>query len=78
MTEKELHRLASLKPVLTDDEVMDYITEHDIEVMTEIAWRKCKIMLAKGINESENADDWMTPDEYEEYLKDKLKRIYEK
>lgn len=54
MTENELYRIASSKPVITEEEEMDNITEDDIEVMTDSAWRKINIFLAGRITEAEN------------------------
>lgn len=66
MTEQELYRIASSKPVLTDYEVMDDITEYDIEVMTDSAWLKSQEIASAKITEAEDANDWITLEEFSE------------
>lgn len=78
MTKEELYKIASSKPILTDEEVMDDIIGYDIEIITDNAWRKSKKIATAKINEAENADDWMSPDEFGKYLKNEIKRIYDK
>lgn len=45
MTLQDLYRIASTKPVLSDDEINDNITSQDINSMTESAWTKCLQLL---------------------------------
>lgn len=51
MTLQDLYKIASTKPVLSDDEMKDNITSQDINSMTESAWTKCLQLL-----ESQNSD----------------------
>ncbi len=54
MTEHDLYNIASKKPLLTDEELKNQLTNNDIESMTEEAWKMHLQLMESNSNKKRN------------------------